>query len=243
VAKGLLAEAGIEIFSHVINIGGVAIQPEPGLAAGELRSRAAASELGCIDPAAEAKMKEVIQAAKERGDTLGGIFEVVACGVMPGLGSHVQWDRRLDTMLSGALMSIPAIKGVEIGEGFTCAVLPGSKAHDEIFHDAVRGFFHGSNRAGGIEGGMSNGELIIARAAMKPIPTLMTPLASADILTREATRANTERSDVCAVTAAGVVGEAMTAIVLAGALVEKFGGDSIGDLKAAIGHYRRRISG
>lgn len=241
VAKQLLAMAEIRVASHVVNIGGIAIKPHPAYRYEDVGNIPAESELACIDPEAEQKMKEAIQAAKDQGDTLGGVFEVVATGAMPGLGSHVQWDRRLDTRLGGALLSIPAIKGVEMGEGFNYAALPGSRAHDEIFYQPEGGYYRETNRAGGIEGGMSNGSVIVVRAVMKPIPTLMSPLASVDIATKQASRANTERSDVCAVTAAAVVGEAMTAIVLAEALLEKFGGDSIADLLAAVDSYRRRL--
>lgn len=242
VAKQLLATVGIDIASHVVNIGGIAIEPYPAYQHRDVAKRAAASELGCIDGAAEGKMKEIIQVAKDQGDTLGGIFEVVATGAMPGLGSYVQWDRRLDTRLGGALLSIPAVKGVEVGEGFNYAALPGSRAHDEIFYDSRQGYYRQTNRAGGIEGGMSNGGDIVVRAVMKPIPTLMTPLASVDIATKQPGRANTERSDVCAVSAAAVVGEAMAAIILAEALLEKFGGDSAADLAAAVDNYRRRLA-
>lgn len=241
VAKQLLHGLGMNIVSHVTNIGGAAIDCK------EFDYRFIANEwtgsdLNCVEPAVEEKMKRAIDAAKQRGDTLGGIFEVAVLNVMPGLGSHVQWDRRLDTRLAAALMSIQAIKGVEIGAGFTFAGLPGAQAHDEIFYDQSAGYYRKTNHAGGIEGGMSNGETIVARAVMKPIPTLMTPLASVDISSREQVVANTERSDVCAVSAAAVVGEAMTAIVVAEAVLEKFGGDSFGDVLAAIDHYRKRIS-
>ncbi|MDR3565099.1 MAG: chorismate synthase [Negativicutes bacterium] len=241
VAKQLLAIVGMKVASHVVNIGGAAISPHPAYQYQDVDNLKADSDLGCIDAAAAAKMKAAIQAAMEQGDTLGGIFEVVVTGALPGLGSYVQWDRRLDTRLGGALLSIPAIKGVEIGEGFNYAALPGSQAHDEIFYDSQQGFYRKTNRAGGIEGGMSNGGEIVARAVMKPIPTLMSPLASVDIMTRKVSRANTERSDVCAVSAAAVVGEAMTAIVLAEAVLEKFGGDSVGDLLAAVESYRHRL--
>jgi len=241
VAKQLLATVGIGVTAHVVNIGGIAITPHPAYQYRDVGRMAATSELGCIEAAAEQKMKEIIQAASDQGDTLGGIFEVVATGAMPGLGSHVQWDRRLDTRLGGALLSIPAVKGVEVGEGFNYAALPGSRAHDEIFYDPQQGYYRETNRAGGIEGGMSNGGHIIIKAVMKPIPTLMSPLASVDIITKQVSRANTERSDVCAVSAAAVVGEAMTAIVLAEALLEKFGGDSVDDLLAAVDNYRRRV--
>jgi chorismate synthase len=187
-------------------------------------------------------MRAAIAQAGEQGDTLGGVFAVVACGLMPGLGSHAQWDRRLDARLGAALLSIPAIKGMEIGAGFAYAALPGSQAHDAIHYTPGRGYYRESNRAGGIEGGMSNGENIVVRAVMKPIPTLMAPLATVDIQTKLPAKASTERSDVCAVAAAAVVGEAVVAQVLAEALVEKFGGDSIADLQAAVAAYRQRVS-
>jgi chorismate synthase len=242
VAKQLLNAVGISVAAHVVAIGGVGPAVRRPYTCREIVSLTAASELMCADRESEEKMKAAIDSARERGDTLGGLFEVVAGGLLPGLGSHVQWDRRLDASLAAALMSIPAIKGVEVGEGFGCAALPGSSAHDEIFFSPEKGYWRETNRAGGLEGGMANGEDIVVRAAMKPIPTLMQPLASVDINTKAATRANTERSDVCAVTAAAVVGEAMVAIVLAGALLEKFAGDCLDDLTAAVDHYRRRLS-
>lgn len=240
VAKQLLAICGVGITSHVTNIGGVGIKSGP-VDYEQVAFLRANSDLGCIEPETEILMKQAIQEAKEQGDSLGGIFEVLAVNVLPGLGSHVQWDRRLDTCLAGLVMSIPAIKGVEFGTGFAYAGLPGSQAHDEIFYNNGKGYYRTSNRAGGIEGGMSNGETIIVRAVMKPIPTLMKPLASVDILTKQPVRASTERSDVCAVTAAAVVGEAMVAVGLAKALLEKFGADCMDDLRAAIEQYRQRI--
>ncbi|HWR08172.1 chorismate synthase [Sporomusa sp.] len=242
LVKQLLAAAGIQIIAHVTNIGGVNA-PAVHREFKELQAGVLASELGCLDTNAEAAMKAAILAAKNDGDSLGGIFEVLALGVLPGLGSHVQWDRRLDTKLAAALMSIQAIKGVEIGVGFAYANLPGSKAHDEIYYDVARGYYRQTNNAGGIEGGMSNGEPIVLRAVMKPIPTLMTPLASVDIASKAPIQANTERSDVCAVTAAAVVGEAMAAIVLTEVLLEKFGNDNLADLLSAIRHYRQRLNG
>ena len=185
-------------------------------------------------------MKARIDEAKAAGDTLGGIFEVIVQGAPVGLGSHIQWDRRLDARLSCAMMSIQAIKGVEIGAGFECAVLPGSQIHDEIYLEDGK-IQRKTNRAGGLEGGMTNGEDIVVRAAMKPIPTLMTPLKSIDIESREAVLACKERSDTCAVSAASVVGEAMVAFVIAQAVCEKFGSDAMVDLKAAITAYNQRI--
>ena len=238
LAKQLLKACGIKIVSQVTNIGGVQIDAANTVYADWGNTL---SDLNCYDAVAEEKMKEKIRQAKTDGDTLGGIFEIAVLGVMPGLGSHIQWDRRLDARLSGALMSIQAIKGVEIGAGFDYANLPGSLAHDEIFLDELQHVYRKTNHAGGIEGGMSNGETIVVRAVMKPIPTLMKPLRSIDIQSKEAVLACKERSDVCAVSAASVVGEAMTAIIVAQALLEKFGGDSVGDLKAAIAHYQKRI--
>ena len=234
VAKQFLAALGVEISSRVLNIGGVAADAEK-------RSGNEASELNCRDAEAEERMKEKIRGAKEAGDTLGGVFEVVATGAPVGLGSHIQWDRRLDAQLAGAMMSIQAIKGVEIGEGFGYATLPGSLAHDEMFYDEAGRVVRKTNHAGGLEGGMTNGEPIVVRAVMKPIPTLMQPLHSVDIATKEAVLASKERSDVCAVSAASVVGEAMTALALAAAVTEKFGGDSMRDLLDAVRAYRERI--
>ncbi len=241
IAKQLLAVCGIGITSHVTNIGGIGIKSGQ-VDYDQVVALKEKSDLGCIEPDTEALMKKAIQESKEQGDTLGGIFEVLAVNVLPGLGSHVQWDRRLDTCIAGLVMSIPAIKGIEFGAGFAYAALPGSQAHDEIFYNSGQGYYRNSNRAGGIEGGMSNGETIVVRAAMKPIPTLMKPLASVDILTKQPVRASTERSDVSAVTAAAVVGEAMVAIGLAKALLEKFGADCVDDLIAAIEYYRQRIA-
>lgn len=242
VARQLLAALGISVAAHVVAVGGVSAARRA-YTVDELTTLTAASRLACADPAAEEKMVAAVDKAKTRGDTLGGIFEVVAGGMLPGLGSHVQWDRRLDALLAAALMSIPAIKGVEIGEGFANAALPGSEAHDEIYYAPGRGYYRQTNRAGGVEGGISTGEDLVVRAVMKPIPTLMAPLASVDIATKEPARANTERSDVCAVPAAAVVGEAVTAIVLADAVLAKFGGDHLDDLLAAVAHYRRRLDG
>lgn len=240
MAKQLLRALGIKVASHVINIGGVAI--DKSVVHYDVLGQTS-SELNCYDQAAEAEMMAAIDAAKRDGDTLGGVFEVVVSGVMPGLGSHIQWDRRLDAKLSAALMSVQAIKGIEIGEGFAYADLIGSKAHDEIFLDEAKKPYRKTNHAGGVEGGMSNGENIVVRAVMKAIPTLMKPLSSIDIEKQTEVSANTERSDVCAVSAASVVGEAMVSLVLAEAIIEKFGGDCLADLLAAIKQYWLRING
>jgi chorismate synthase len=230
VAKRLLGEFGITILSHVTEIGGVRIGP---LEApwDEVRTRAEASEVRCADPAAERAMIEAIDRAKEAGDTLGGVFEVVALGCPVGLGSYVQWDRKLDGRIARALCSIHAIKGAEIGMGFEAARRPGSEVHDEILFDTDSGFHRRSNSAGGLEGGVTNGQPVVARAAMKPISTLRKPLRSVDMTTKETVEAVVERSDVCAVPAAGVVGEAMMALALVEAFLEKFAGDSVEEIR------------
>jgi chorismate synthase len=229
VAKRLLSEFGITILSHVTEIGGVCIgrleAPWE-----QIRERAEASEVRCAVPAAERAMIEAIDKAKAAGDTLGGVFEVVALGCPVGLGSYVQWDRKLDGILAQAFCSIHAIKGAEIGLGFEAARRHGSQVHDEILFDADAGFQRASNSAGGLEGGVTNGQPVIVRAAMKPISTLRKPLRSVDVATKEPVEAVVERSDVCAVPAAGVVGEAMMAITLARAFLEKFGGDSVEEI-------------
>ena len=183
----------------------------------------------------------MIWAAKTAGDTLGGCFEVAATGLIPGLGSHIQWDRRLDAKIAAAIVSIPAIKGVEFGAGFRSGELPGSQVHDEIFYREAKRNDLQTNLDGGIEGGMTNGEQIVLRAVMKPIPTLTQPLHSVDIHSQQTVLANSERSDVCAVAAAACVAEAMLCFVLAGALLEKFGGDSLPELLRAISQYRQKI--
>jgi chorismate synthase len=203
---------------------------------------AVASRVVSIGGATETAAQEALIAeAKAAGDTLGGCFEVTATGLMPGLGSHIQWDRRLDGQIAAAIVSIPAIKGVEFGEGFRSGELPGSQVHDEIFYSETRGYYRNTNRAGGIEGGMTNGEPIVLRAVMKPIPTLTRPLHSVDILSQQPVLANSERSDVCAVAAAACVAEAMLCIALSSALLDKFAGDSLPQLLAASAHYRQNL--
>src|SRR6267378_1662454 len=231
VAKRLLAEFGITILSHVTELGGIRISPDLDLPWEEIRRRAEASEVRCADPAAEAEMIVAIDDAKAKGDTLGGVFEVVALGCPVGLGSYVQWDRRLDGRLAQAFCSIQAIKGCEFGMGFETARTPGSDVHDEILFEAGQGFNRSTNNAGGLEGGVTNGQPLVVRAAMKPLSTLRTPLKSVDLATKETVEAVVERSDVCAVPAAGIVGEAMMAIVLADAFLEKFGGDGVEEIR------------
>jgi chorismate synthase len=230
VGRRLLSEFGITILSHVTEIGGVHVGVLE-IPWEEIRQRAEASEVRCADAAGERAMVEAIDRAKAAGDTLGGVFEVVALGCPVGLGSYVQWDRKLDGLLAQAFCSIHAIKGVEIGLGFEAARRPGSQVHDEILFDSDAGYHRGSNSAGGLEGGVTNGQPVVARAVMKPISTLRKPLRSVDVTTKEAVEAVVERSDVCAVPAAGVVGEAMMAIVLARAFLDKFGGDSIEEIR------------
>ena len=237
VAKELLFALGVTVESAVLDIGGVAADAakrETGAA------HMTTSELNCFDAKAEERMKEKIRAAKEAGDTLGGIFEVRIAGAPLGLGSHIQWDRRLDARFAAAMMSIQAIKGVEIGAGFGYAALPGSEAHDEMFLGENDSVVRRTNRAGGLEGGMTNGEDIVIRAVMKPIPTLMKPLHSVDIEKKMPVLASKERSDVCAVPAASVVGEAMAAFVLAEAFIEKFDSDNMRDMKADVEAYKKR---
>jgi chorismate synthase len=230
VAKKLLGAVGIDVFAHVVAIGPVSAE-RPELPLDAMKARARASDLACVDPEAEARMKDAIREAAHAGDTLGGVFEVVATGVPPGLGAHVHWDRKLDGRLAQALMSIQAIKGVEVGDGWRAAASRGSQVHDAILYDAEKKrFVRPTNRAGGVEGGITNGAPVICRAAMKPIATLKKALPSVDVRTKEPFDAAFERSDVCAVAAASIVGEAMVAIALGDALLEKFGADSIREL-------------
>ena len=240
LCKQLLKACGIEVVSHVVKIGGIGIDES---AVDYSQIGQGSSELNCYDSAAEEKMKQRIHEAMAEGDTLGGVFEVIIRGVPLGLGSHIQWDKRLDGKLAWAMMGIQAIKGVEIGAGFKCGELPGSQIHDEMFYDEKHNVYRKTNRAGGLEGGMSNGEDIVVRACMKPIPTLMKPLHSVDIGSGEDVLACKERSDVCAVSAASVVGEAMAAIVIAEALTDKFGNDAMVDLLAAMQAYKARVQG
>jgi chorismate synthase len=236
IARQLLAAVGTEIVSHVVSIGPASIPDALAVAFEQARDIPAASQVHCVDPAVEARMIAAIDEAREAGDTMGGSFEVIAHGVPVGLGSHIQWDRKLDGRLAQALMSIPAIKAVGIGRGPLVASLPGSRIHDEILPPGPQsppnsiGVVRPTNNAGGLEAGITNGEDLRVSVYMKPIATLMKPLRSVDLTTMAESPAAIERSDVCAVPAAAVVGEAMVAIVLAGALIEKFGGDSLPEL-------------
>lgn len=231
VAKKIIEIFDIKVMSHVIEIGGVKARLY-GASPNTIRELAEKSDLRCIDKKAEIKMKSRIKEAKKKGDTVGGIFEIVVTNIPPGLGSYSQWDRRINARIAYAVMSIQAIKGVEIGIGFEAARKFGSEAHDAIYYDEEgQRFYRKTNRAGGIEGGMTNGENIIVHAAMKPIATLYQPLDSVDIVTKKPFKASVERSDICAVPAASVVGEAMVALEIANAILEKFGGDSIEETK------------
>lgn len=239
LAKALLKEFGISVLSHVISIGkvkasSVKVTPEKII---EAQKRAL---LFCIDRHAEELMIKEIERVASAGDSLGGVFEIIVRGVPVGLGSYTHWDHRLDGSLSQAVMSIQAIKGVEIGLGFEAARREGSEMHDEIFYNKG-GFYRKTNNAGGIEGGITNGEWIVIRAAMKPIPTLQTPLKTVDIITKKAVAAAKERSDTCAVPAASVVGEAVVAIEIAGAMRDKFGGDTLDEMKSNYARYQDYI--
>ncbi len=236
VCKLLLEQFGIEIGSHVVELGGVTAAYRSPLPA-PLNQASDASPVRCLDPDAEREIIARIDAAKAAGDTLGGVVEVLALGVPVGLGSHVSWDAKLDGRLAQALMSIPAVKGVELGLGFEAARRKGSEVHDEI----LPGLARATNRAGGTEGGMTTGEPLVARVAMKPISTLMAPLRTVDLKTGGPAQAQSERSDVTAVPAMGVIAEAMMALVLAQALLEKFGGDALTETKRNFEGYLAQV--
>ncbi len=240
LAKELLRAFGVEIRSHVIRIGGVQASEREPLALDDFDD-VDHSPVRCLDDEAGAAMVEEINRLRKANESLGGIFEVRAFGLVPGLGSHISWDARLDGRLAGAVVSIQAVKGVSIGEAWEVAGLPGSESHDEIFHSPERGYHRETNRAGGVEGGMTNGEPLVVRGALKPISTLTKPLRSVDTETLEPAQALRERTDSTVVPAAGVVAEAMVALVLASAYREKFGGDHVDDALAAFEAYRERI--
>ncbi|HEX6025388.1 MAG TPA: chorismate synthase [Solirubrobacter sp.] len=240
LAKAFLRALGVSVVSHVIQIGSV-LAPLRDSYVLEDFADVDASPVRCLDADASKAMVEEINVLRKRNESIGGIFELRAFGLVPGLGSHVSWETRLDGRIGGALLSIQAAKGVGLGDGFDLAGRPGSEAHDEIFYSPERGYYRETNRSGGLEGGMTTGEPLVARVAMKPIPTLTKPLRSVDIATREPAQALRERTDSCVVPAAGVVGEAMLAIVLAGAYRDKFGGDHIDDVLGAVHAYCERI--
>jgi chorismate synthase len=240
LAKVLLRELGVSVHSHVLRIGSVAAPEPEDLTPGDFE-RVDESPVRCLDPAASEAMVAEIDAARKANESLGGVYEVRAFGLVPGIGSHVSWEQRLDGRLAQAVMSIQATKGVAIGDGFAVAEKPGSQAHDEIFWSDERGFFRETNRAGGLEGGMTTGVPLVVRGAMKPLPTLTKPLRSVDIESKEPAEALRERTDSCTVPAAGVVGEAMVALVLGAAYREKLGGDHISDMRNALRAYEERI--
>jgi chorismate synthase len=243
LARQLLSVFGVEVRSHVIQLGG---SPESPLELNwdQIAAILDDAPLHCADDNAQQRMIELIDEARRQGDTLGGVFEVAARGVVPGLGSHTSWDLKLDGLLAQAVMSIPAVKAVAIGAGVEASSLPGSEVHDEIgYDDETREFIRETNRAGGLEGGITNGEQIRIRGHLKPLSTLRRALRSVDIDTKEEESAAFERSDVTAVPAAGVIGESMVALVLAGAMREKFGGDSLGEMKRNFEGYREQLRG
>jgi len=241
LARAFLRSVGVEVRSHVVQIGTVhARAPSQALTVADFDG-VDDDPVRCLDAQAGRAMVEHINAQRKANESLGGVFEVIALGLTPGLGSHVSWEERLDGRLALAICSIQAIKGCALGDGFELAERPGSAAHDEIFHSEERGFFRETNRSGGLEGGMTTGEPLLVRGAMKPLPTLTQPLRSVDLATGAPAQALRERTDSCTVPAAGVVGEAMVAHVLAGAYRQKFGGDSIDDVRQAVRAYEERI--
>src|SRR5438067_2924953 len=240
LAKVFLRALGATVHSHVLSIGSVEAPRRDNLEPADF-DHVDESPVRCLDVAASDAMVAEIDAARKANESLGGVYEVRAFGLVPGLGSHASWDVKIDGRLAQAVMSIQAMKGVAIGDGFDLAPLPGSQAHDEIFWSDQAGYHRETNRAGGVEGGMTTGEPVVVRAAMKPLPTLTKPLRSVDVATKEPAQALRERTDSCTVPAAAVVGEAMVALVLASAYREKFGGDHVDDTLAALQAYRERI--
>ncbi|WP_249020779.1 chorismate synthase [Conexibacter sp. S30A1] len=240
LAKEFLRALGVEVYSHVLQITSVSAPRREPLTPADFAT-VDESPVRCLDPDASAAMVAEINRLRKQNESLGGMFEVRAFGVLPGLGSHVSWEERLDGRLAMAILSIQAMKAVSIGDGIEVAGLPGSLAHDEIFHSPERGYYRQTNHSGGIEGGITNGDPVVVRGFMKPLPTLTKPLRSVDIATHEPAQALRERTDSCTVPAAGVVGEAMVAFVLADAYRRKFGGDHIDDVRQAVAAYEQRL--
>jgi chorismate synthase len=240
IAREFLRALGVTVFSHVLRIASVSAAERPELGPEDFAG-VDESPVRCLDPEAEERMVAEIDRLRKANESLGGVFEVRAFGLIPGLGSHVAWEERLDGRLAHAVVSIQAVKGVSVGEAWEVAASPGSESHDEIFWNQERGYYRETNRAGGVEGGMSNGEPLVVRGALKPISTLTKPLRSVDTETKEPAQAMRERTDSTVVPAAGVVAEAMVALVLARCYREKFGGDHIDDVLAAVQAYRERI--
>lgn len=242
LCKAFLSAVGVEVRSHVIQIGDVYVSEREAALTVDDFANVDEDKVRCLDPVASKAMVDHINVQRKANESIGGVFEVVAFGLVPGLGSHVSWEERLDGRISGALGSIQAVKGVAFGDGFDLAGKPGSQAHDEIFYSEERGYYRETNHAGGLEGGMTTGGPLVVRAALKPIPTLTKPLRSVDISTHEPAQALRERTDSCVVPAGGVVGEAMLAYVLADAYRRKFGGDHIEDVREAVARYTERIA-
>ncbi len=240
LAKEFLRALGVEVYSHVLQITSVSAPRRDVLTPADFAG-VDESPVRCLDPEASRAMVAEIDALRKQNESLGGVFEVRAFGLLPGLGSHVSWEQRLDGRLGMAMLSIQAIKAVSLGDGYEVSGLPGSLAHDEIFYSDERGYYRETNRAGGIEGGMTNGDPVVVRGYMKPLPTLTKPLRSVDIATHEPAQALRERTDSCTVPAAAVVAEAMIALVLASTYREKFGGDHIDDVRTAVAAYGERI--
>jgi chorismate synthase len=240
LAKAFLGAFGVQVLSHVVQIGSVRADAPAALEAGDFAS-VDESPVRCLDAAASDAMVQAIDVARKANESLGGVFEVRAYGLVPGIGSYLSWDGRMDGRLGQAIMSIQAMKGVSVGDAFDVAGRVGSQAHDEIFWSEEGGYHRQTNHSGGLEGGMTTGEQLVVRGAMKPLPTLTKPLRSVDTETKEPAQALRERTDSCTVPAAGVVGEAMVALVLADAYRDKFGGDHIDDARAAFDAYRERI--
>ena len=241
VCRAFLQALGVHVRSHVVQIGTVAAPPREAPLSADDFAQVDADPVRCLDAQASAVMVQHINVQRKANESIGGVFEVIAFGLVPGLGSHISWETRLDGRIAGAICSIQAVKGATLGQAFDVAALPGSEAHDEIFYSDERGYFRETNRAGGLEGGMTTGEPLVVRGAMKPLPTLTQPLRSVDIATREPAQALRERTDSSTVPAAGVVAEAMLALVLADAYREKFGGDHLDDVHAAVTSYCERI--
>ena len=240
LARTFLRALGVEVRSHVLQIGGVTAPRRDDLDVDDFHA-VDESPVRCIDGESSAAMVAEVDRARKANESLGGVFEVRAFGLVPGVGSHISWEERLDGRLAQAILSIHAMKGAEVGGGYALAGIPGSQAHDEIFWSTERGYYRATNRAGGVEGGMTTGQPLVVTGAMKPLPTLTKPLRSVDTATKEPASALKERTDSCTVPAAGVVGEAMVALVLAGAYREKFGGDHMDDVLAALRAYEERI--
>jgi len=241
LCKAFLGALGVQVRSHVVQIGDVYAPPRTGLTVEDFAG-VDDDKVRCLDPGAGKAMVDHINVQRKANESIGGVFEVIGFGLVPGLGSHVSWEERLDGRIAGALCSIQAAKGVAFGDGFDLAGAPGSRSHDEIFWDHEHGYHRETNHAGGLEGGMTTGQPLVARVAMKPIPTLTKPLRSVDIESHEPAQALRERTDSCVVPAAGVVGEAMLAYVLADAYRRKFGGDHIDDVREGVDRYRERIA-